>query len=113
MSKLFKIYVQFWCQIAHASSAKFHHVSIPNKNRIMPELNGLGVYLRRDRGQENLDQAHKMPSLPRKMGTSLRALCRSDRIRSGGGKLYGDDGAMTDFTGQVNSAHMLFNNFMC
>src|SRR5438876_495369 len=80
---------------------------------MIPKFNVLGMCVKSDYRSKNCDHMHKMPLLPRKLGTSSRDLCRRDGVRGSGGKSYGDDSPMTDFTGQVNSAPMFFNNFVC
>src|SRR5262245_48459488 len=94
------------------SNSKFRHLLILRKNCIMPKFNVLEMHYKEDYRQRKLDVAHQVPALPKKLGILSLSLCRGYRFRGNRGKSYGDDRPMADLTGQVDSAAMVFNNFV-
>jgi hypothetical protein len=62
---------------------------------------------------EGNGRSPKTRALPKKLGTVLLNLCRRERVCSRGREIDGDGGPLTYFTGEMNRATMLFNNFMC
>ena len=76
------------------------------------DINRLGGILSRVQADRRMEVDQETVSLPKKQGTFLRNLCRREGVRSRGRESHSDDSPMPNFTGEVNSAAMFFNNFV-